>query len=122
MGKHSEGTGYTVFTSYINQQIVVSGVKASILDRTKIECRFSNVDLNVGNNISENNEKTGSDNIDSLQTDLSLALKAGEGTGTGFAAFGSNAKIDVGTSVTVQLQGSATFDYALTGCKAKGSD
>merc|ERR1712176_496516 len=106
--------GYTVYTSYINQRLTVGSVVASILDQTKIECRFSNVDLDTKNSLSANDEETGTAQISDLKTALSLKLEAGTRD--------SNDKFTaVSGELEVRLTGKEGWKYAISNCKATAS-
>ena len=66
---------------------------------------FRNVDLETGSDLSDNDEKLGSDDIDAdtLIDDFNLKLVAGTSDGSTFTEFATGETVDVGIEVTVKL-------------------
>lgn len=94
------------------------------MDQTKIECRFSNVELESKSDVSPNDEKLGDATISGtdLKTNLNMALEAGEvDASNNFNLIGTK-KIDVGKEITIKLKADTGFSYALTDCKASGAN
>merc|ERR1712048_628120 len=98
------------------------------LDQNELKCFLRNVDLKTESNLSENDEKLGSDDIDAakLISDFKLKLVAGTDDGTTFTQITTGQTVDVGTKVNIKLDfidnTGNNYQFALSDCAAVSNE
>jgi len=124
---HAAEDDYTYFTTYVNHQAKLGEIITSQLDQNELQCKLLNVDLQVGNDLSSNDEKLGTTDIkaDQLTKDFDLKLVAGTEDKSTFTALQDDQKVDVGSKIHIKLDYTDStgnnFQFALSDCTAEAA-